>query len=245
MFYGILALVLAVALALPLVACGGERGGNESGRKTNESGRKTNESDRKTNERNGKKLKGTPAVSEVIWLTNGGTPLRKCPEANLILNETDNCKIQVFDYEGKLIVEHYSWVEEFDYDMDIVFSEGLAAVVTDEGCGFIDANGRIVIPPEYDLAAPFSEGLAAVLKDGKAGAVDAKGNVVVPLEYDNFLPFSEGLARVYKEGKWGCIDTKGRVVIPLEYDTAYFAEDGEVVFVKKGLSWGFCLISYQ
>ena len=29
------------------------------------------------------------------------------------------------------------------------FSEGLAAIITDEGVGFIDTNGELVIPPIF------------------------------------------------------------------------------------------------
>lgn len=34
------------------------------------------------------------------------------------------------------------------------FSEGLAAIITDEGVGFIDTNGELVIPPIFEHAAP-------------------------------------------------------------------------------------------
>lgn len=69
--------------------------------------------------------------------------------------------------------------------------------------------------------------------------------MVIPLEYDYVSSFSEGLAKVEKDGIEGYIDTNGRVVLPAEFDEVKIAEDGELVIVKKGESWGFCTVSWS
>ncbi len=95
--------------------------------------------------------------------------------------------------------------------------------------GYVDKQGKLVIPFEYDgiMAGEggeeitfndFSEGLAAVAKNEKYGFINTKGEVVVPLEYDWVNNFSQGLAVVSRSGQYGAIDKTGKVIIPIEYD---------------------------
>lgn len=95
--------------------------------------------------------------------------------------------------------------------------------------GYVDKQGKLVIPFEYDgiMAGEggesitfndFSEGLTAVAKNEKYGFINTKGEVVIPLEYDWVNNFSEGLAVVSRNGQYGAIDKTGKVVIPIEYD---------------------------
>ena len=65
------------------------------------------------------------------------------------------------------------------------FSEGLAAVMQGDACGYIDTKGESAIPLEFAVATPFSEGLAAV------GALDGDG----------------------AGGRWGYVDRVGRWVV--------------------------------
>lgn len=100
-----------------------------------------------------------------------------------------------------------------DYDETKEFSEGLALVARDidnnystgyygiDKYGFIDKNGKLIIPLIYDSASSFSEGLALVKKDGKYGYIDKKGEVVIPLIYDDAQIFSQGSAWVKKNDK--------------------------------------------
>ncbi|PYO91531.1 MAG: hypothetical protein DMD58_04020 [Gemmatimonadetes bacterium] len=41
--------------------------------------------------------------------------------------------------------------------------------------GYIDATGRVIIPPRFDEAGDFAEGLAPALVEGKWGFIDATG----------------------------------------------------------------------
>jgi hypothetical protein len=105
------------------------------------------------------------------------------------------------------------------------FSEGTAAVnvggrLADWGnradfvmggkWGYIDRDGKFVIPAKFDWALPFSEGLAGVnvggdsssgsISRGKWGFVDAYGSYRVDPSYDTVSAFSGGLANVGVEG---------------------------------------------
>lgn len=106
------------------------------------------------------------------------------------------------------------------------FSEGLAAVsttsiLTGPKYGFINEQGKLIVPTKYLYVSTFSEGLAAVrVQSGKVGYIDKTGKEVIPAMFDNANNFSEGLAAVMQNKKVGYIDKTGKVVIPFLYDGA-------------------------
>ena len=114
------------------------------------------------------------------------------------------------------------------------FSEGLCAVKNADGkWGYIDTEGREVIPCIYDVANDFSCGLALVKTDGFFGYIDKNNQFVIPATYEEAYPFSENRACVRQGELYGYIDTTGAMIIPAEYELAFdFAEDGAVV--KQG-----------
>ena len=100
------------------------------------------------------------------------------------------------------------------------FSEGLAAVEINGMWGFIDKEGKQVIPCIYDDVGSYSEGLAPIEINGNWGYVDKSGKQAIPCIYEHVGSFSEGLAYVEISGKYGFIDTKGNQVAPCIYDYA-------------------------
>jgi len=95
------------------------------------------------------------------------------------------------------------------------FHEGLAQYF-DQGWGFIDPEGRVVIPAKYYEAADFSEGLAAVrLSEARQyGYLNPQGKLVIPFGFEVANTFSEGLAAVrIKQGKMSYIDKTGKAVL--------------------------------
>ena len=88
--------------------------------------------------------------------------------------------------------------------------------------GFVNRQGKVVVPLKYYDAYDFSEGLAAVCKTvGKSdqilcGYINASGKEVIPLKFE-YMPgdFSQGIAPAKQKGKWGFIDTKGKVCYPI------------------------------
>jgi hypothetical protein len=82
--------------------------------------------------------------------------------------------------------------------------------------GYINREGKIVVPPQYEYAGPFSEGLAPV-NIGGGNKVDFMGK-----------PF---------DGVWGFIDEKGDIVLNPVYDFVYFD------FTTPGFEEGKCIVS--
>ena len=90
----------------------------------------------------------------------------------------------------------------FEYEDAKAFSDGLAGVQKDGKYGYIDKEGKVIIPFEYDDAKSFSEGLAAVKKDGKYGFVDKEGNEVIPFMFSQVYDFHNGLVYAHIEENW-------------------------------------------
>ena len=104
------------------------------------------------------------------------------------------------------------------------FSEGLAPVYENSGepnqrAGFIDLNGKLVIPMTFDYVGNFSSGLALVSKNEKVGYIDASGTYVIDPQFDYAEDFSDGVAAVcYSNDGFQCgyIDTKGKLITSLD-----------------------------
>ena len=90
-----------------------------------------------------------------------------------------------------LLFINSSYSQEFEYDNIGKFgSHGIAwaLVQKDNKFGFIDAQGKLIVPVEYDNIGKFgSHGIAWALvqKGEKFGFIDAQGKLVVPVEYDD------------------------------------------------------------
>ena len=130
------------------------------------------------------------------------------------------------------------------------YADGMAAVkygnFLSRKWGFIDENGKKIIPYIYSDVLSFAEGLAAVRIDntenGKWGFIGKDGNEVIPFKYDAVESFSEGLAKVRignaENGKWGFIDRNGTEVVPCKYNSIGVFSEG-LAAVKSDSKWGF------
>ena len=152
-------------------------------------------------------------------------------------------------------------IDVTDYAYTGNFSEGLASVAQTiqqdakdvKKIGFINREGKLVIPLEYDRVGEFSEGLAAVAVGwnhptfvpkgqkyipAKWGYIDKTGKRVIEFQYWWANPFSEGLARVkLEEGrKPAVIDRQGKVVIPPKFDSVGSFHNG-LASVTLGDRW--------
>ena len=115
--------------------------------------------------------------------------------------------------------------------------------------GFVDATGKVLIPPSWDSIDPngrvlgrsvaFSEGLCAVLKDGKWGYIDPTGNPVIATQFESVFPFVEGMARVQLGNQTGYIDKTGRYVINPQFYQAGDFHEGLAAALNGEGGWGF------
>ncbi|WP_237561870.1 WG repeat-containing protein [Flagellimonas algicola] len=125
------------------------------------------------------------------------------------------------------------------------FHEGYAFFMKDNGYGYLNKQGEIVIEPIYEGTYDFHEGLGAFLLNKKFGFLNKEGKVVINNEYENVGDFSNGLCAVQKNGKWGYIDHKGKVGIAFEFDAVRDFNEGfasvqkqnKVGFIDKNGDW--------
>ncbi|GAA4892522.1 hypothetical protein GCM10023311_16270 [Flaviramulus aquimarinus] len=86
--------------------------------------------------------------------------------------------------------------------------------------GYIDENGRLVVPYQYDDGDNFYNNIAIVEKNDKYGIINIKGEELVAPKYDEIgIPDFEkyNLLTVEVNGKFGWIDKYGKLIIPIKY----------------------------
>ena len=99
------------------------------------------------------------------------------------------------------------------------FSEGLASIISDDGCGFIDKAGKWVIGPtkRYTKVFPFSCGRACfeivMFKNGEAeqlvGFIDKTGNEVIPAQFFTARNFENDLCWIGLSMRFNAYIDKG------------------------------------
>ncbi len=124
------------------------------------------------------------------------------------------------------------------------FSEGLAAVVADNGkVGFIDYDNRMVIPAEYDYVAGhdylFINGMC-ILRDinsGKYGAIDTMGVLRLPMEYSRvFKGYEESTWYLRKDGRCGLADADMNIIFEPIYDNiSSHPDEGNAHLILNGV----------
>ena len=116
-------------------------------------------------------------------------------------------------------------------------SEGVFAVKTSEGYGYMSLSGETVIGCRYEAALPFTEGLAAARMNGKWGFIDGRGNTVLDFRFAQASYFSQGFAAVKLEpgASTVYIDREGNVALSGNWSEGYdFTKDGLARVVVNG-----------
>lgn len=109
--------------------------------------------------------------------------------------------------------------------------------------GFIDKNGKTVIPHQFTDAQNFSNGLAIVSTDKGIGVINTQGNFIVypNNDYKNIEPFDKNVA-VFQQGEYyGLLDNTGKTIIPTQREytlISKFSKDN-IAIVKKDDLYGF------
>ena len=95
------------------------------------------------------------------------------------------------------------------------FSEGYAAFrAHDKRFGFVDTEGKIVIPAQYESVGYFSNGLAWAKTGNSVGYINFKGEWAIPPQFLAAKEFdtSTGLARIKTVTKmWAYTNTRGEL----------------------------------
>jgi len=88
--------------------------------------------------------------------------------------------------------------------------------------GYIDVQGRVIIPPTWTSAGKFSDGLARIRSEqGKWGFIDTQGKIVIPPTFEQVLDFHDGKAGAKENNLWGLVDKTGKWVVSPTYQRIY------------------------
>lgn len=130
-----------------------------------------------------------------------------------------------------------------EFDKVGQYSNGLAPFLKGERVGYIDEEGRVVIPPRYEEGLLYSNGLIAVQEPGGTFGgpwkyVDGEGSTVIPGPFDEARSFHQGRAKVEKDMDVRYIDTEGETVFTaasMGINTS-FSEGRAIVTFSTGIA---------
>jgi hypothetical protein len=128
-------------------------------------------------------------------------------------------------------ISGYRLIDGFGFDLS-GFSNGLVAVKLGEKWGYMNTQGKLIIPAKYEKVTEFNSGYATAVVDGKQIVLDTKGTEV-PIEGTGLLevkPFIEKYAPFKTaDKKLGFIGTDGKVAVLAQYES--------VGYFSGGLAW--------
>jgi len=141
-----------------------------------------------------------------------------------IENEKGEMKRALADVHGKIFTEPiYSSINSFDDDLGLARVSRLVVSRTNEKelYGFINKEGKEVIPCQFERLSDFFNGFSKITQKGKTGLIDSTGKIIVKPKYSDIIrisPYPKGLIKVMSpEGLKGYVNKQGVEVIPCKY----------------------------
>jgi hypothetical protein len=143
-----------------------------------------------------------------------------------------------------VINKYGNFLTECKYEKIFPFSGGYAAVLLKGKIGFINTDGKEVVPCSFDYSEfvkyRFSEERALVKSSNGYGYIDPAGKLVIDFQYSRATGFHDGFALVVDKNRvYSMIDTSGKVIVTLNgcTDNHDYAEGS--MSIKKDGKWGF------
>lgn len=113
---------------------------------------------------------------------------------------------------------------------DQYYMKNLFPVMVNDKIGYVDANGKIIIPAEYDVTWTRRgfEGGFVILQKGKNTYIFSEDGSIL-LETDKEIDVKwngQGLLRFKENRKWGYMTMDGKVIVEPKYRAVYEFKDG-------------------
>lgn len=150
----------------------------------------------------------------------------------ILITKYDMKELYVNIPSGKIMKEQYI-ANEVNLQAYYEFHDGLAMVIYNNKCGYVDKNSKIIIPFMYNAASNFKNGIAITKLRDNYGAINTKNIVVTPhiykdpalkvvdkviLKFD-FVERNQTYISVKKDGKWGLLDkNENEILKPMFYE---------------------------
>ena len=114
----------------------------------------------------------------------------------------------------------------------------LLPVKIDNAWGYMNKEGKLIIPALYEEAGYFSEDLAVVVKDKKYGYISKSNKFIIEPKFDDASDFNQGRAVVEINKHVGLIDRNGFFIFDPIYSEIGPVSEGKI-YVKKDSLYGF------
>ncbi|SFF02579.1 WG containing repeat-containing protein [Chitinophaga sp. CF118] len=170
----------------------------------------------------------------------------------LLLIVTTKGKQKLLDAAtGKIIQGEYS--EDNFPDSINTFDNHLSAIIKNNKTGYINAEGKIVVPIQYDHTTSFHNGVAMVIKEDDSngtllyGFINSTGKIIVPVTYpfdnekDVYDYFQEGFLLLTKKNNGyllGYAQHDGHILIAPEYSKIIPEKNGNGYLVERDRKFG-------
>lgn len=176
-------------------------------------------------------------INDVFGIINTSGNYVVIPKYNFINQFSEGRAIAINNRKSKIIDESGRVLKTKDYDFIGNFTNGraLSADFNEEGKylhGYLDRQGKDVIPLQYESANDFVNGKAVVkIKDNEYALIGLNGEIYNRYDYyfvgrlgDGLLAFQEN-----RKGKYGYIDENGKVIIKPEFTMALAFSEGRAI----------------
>lgn len=168
-----------------------------------------------------------PSLSVEAW--NGTTTYDEDYLLNdiIIVNtvaEGDDTRYNFCSIDGKGQIEEIGKFCEMD-EFDKHKVARVRAAWDSKICGFVNADGKLIIPCEYIYLENRDEEYGKVManKEGKVGVFGYDGNILWPFENEEVYSFNKELACVKRGDQWQVIDHDGNS-LNIEGETPVFGK---------------------
>jgi hypothetical protein len=104
--------------------------------------------------------------------------------------------------------------------------------------GYVDARGKLSIPPKFDFALPFSEERAIVRAGDRRAIINIRGNEISTPPLQDVESFREGFATFRTDHGYGYLDLNGQIAIPPQFAAADSFCEG-LAAVRRDDRWGY------
>lgn len=102
--------------------------------------------------------------------------------------------------------------------------------------GWVNLEGKVVVPARFDRTFPHKEGMAKFKHQGHFGFINVKGRVAITNAYKEAFDFSNGLARVKDGPVWGFINKAGQEQFTVSAEEVDDFVGGRAIFKRRGFS---------
>jgi hypothetical protein len=132
----------------------------------------------------------------------------------IVAAKEKNKPLALFDKTGKQLTDYVINSSGYFNEKTKLFPVYQESNNQITGMGFMDLNGKLVIPYKYHQADNFVDGYAMVAINNKWGIIDEKDKVVVPLQYEAVggSRFTGDWFSVKQNGKWTFVNKNGKFI---------------------------------